>query len=413
MKKSKTNHRTGSSPRLCVLSESYLPQSGGTPSQIRAMAAGLKRAGIDCFVVTRRISPKIPAEETIEEIPVHRIGPIGTGPGKKWGMLFTSFFALIRFRKAYDILYVPGFRVIGLSAVFAAGLLGKRTVFRAVSLGEMSGAFFDAGLSGKSRPVRFAFSVFSRFRSCILRKADRYVSISTPIAEELVAGGVDPERIISIPNGIDAKVFRPPDRPEKRALRASWGFGEKDFVVIYTGRLVRYKGLLTLVESWGNVVRDIPDALLVLVGEGSNDTHNCAMELKNRVAEQGLEARVRFTGNVANVADPLRAADCFVFPTEDEAFGISLIEAMACALPVVSTRIGGIKDFLVDRENGWVVPTGDGDAIARALRALHADPDLRRKIGRAARERVVARFSQDAIDKKYADLFRSLTEKRN
>ncbi|NIS66188.1 MAG: glycosyltransferase, partial [Gemmatimonadales bacterium] len=130
-------------------------------------------------------------------------------------------------------------------------------------------------------------------------------------------------------------------------------------IVTYTGRLVSYKGLPVLLSVWKRLHERHPSAVLVLVGGGSLDMHDCEEELKRYVRENGLSASVRFTGNVQNVEDYLRASDVFAFPTEIEAFGISLIEAMACELPAVSTPVGGIKDILRHEENGLIVEVGN------------------------------------------------------
>jgi hypothetical protein len=89
------------------------------------------------------------------------------------------------------------------------------------------------------------------------------------------------------------------------------------------------------------IVDEYPEACLVLVGEGGGDQQACEEELRRSVAIHNLATSVRFTGAVDNVEDWLRAADIFAFPTHDEAFGLSLVEAMACGLPAVSTRVGG------------------------------------------------------------------------
>lgn len=136
--------------------------------------------------------------------------------------------------------------------------------------------------------------------------------------------------------------------------------------------------------------------------------HACDAELRDFVRERGLDPSVRFTGAVANVADFLRAADLFVFPTMDEAFGLSLVEAMACGLPVVTTAVGGIRDFLVDDQNGVVVPVGDVEALRNALLRILAGGPAVEAIGRAARETAVGRFSLDTVADLWLQAFESV-----
>ncbi|MFW5870859.1 MAG: glycosyltransferase family 4 protein [Verrucomicrobiota bacterium] len=393
---------------ICILSESYLPQRGGTPTQIRAMVAGLRMRGFECMVVTRRVAPEDAEIELIDGVQVRRISPTGLGSSKKWRMLPAALKTLIVLRRKYEIIYVPGFRVIGISAVIAAGLLGKKTVFRAVSRGEMSGDFFKSGLARKSPAFKFMFSLFLRMRRAILKKADRYVAISSPMRRELLEAGIEPERIADIPNGVDAELFRPAEPDEKQFLRRKLCVPPDAFVIEYTGRLVRYKGLIALIDAFTAFSRNVSQAYLLLVGDGGNDIHNCEEELKKRVNQAGIADRVEFSGAVENVAEYLRLADCFLFPTEDEAFGISLIEAMSCGLPVVSTDTGGIADYLEDGVNGLVVPAGDPEEFSRRIQELYDDPALREFLGSRARTTVGGRFAQEFIDARYAELFDSL-----
>jgi glycosyltransferase involved in cell wall biosynthesis len=158
-----------------------------------------------------------------------------------------------------------------------------------------------------------------------------------------------------------------------------------------------------MLRAWEALYRQGLAATLVLVGEGGADIRACEPELRTFVRERRLEAIVRFAGAVTDVEDYLRAADCFLFPTTDEAFGLSLVEAMACGLPVASTAVGGIKDFLVDGQNGIVVPVGDEEALKGAIQQLIAVEAL----GRAARATVVSRFSREAVADAWVRLIES------
>jgi GT2 family glycosyltransferase len=110
---------------------------------------------------------------------------------------------------------------------------------------------------------------------------------------------------------------------------------------------------------------------LVLVGEGGGDLDACEDELRRYVAQHTLEGRVRFTGAVDNVPDWLRAADAFVFPTENEAFGLSLVEAMACGLPSVSTVVGGLAEIVQDGVNALVVSPARYGGLATGAVETH------------------------------------------
>jgi L-malate glycosyltransferase len=133
--------------------------------------------------------------------------------------------------------------------------------------------------------------------------------------------------------------------------------------------------------------------------------HNCEADLKEFVQAKGLQHSVRFTGDVHNVHEYLQASDIFVFPTEKEAFGISLIEAMACGLPVIATPTGGIKDIVVDGQNGLLVEAGSFQQLSDAIHRLITDAQLAGMLGRAARVTALTRYAREVVLGRYIELF--------
>jgi glycosyltransferase involved in cell wall biosynthesis len=396
--------------RVCILVESYHPRVGGTPTQARLLAADLQAAGHDAFVVTRQWEKTHLARDVVDGSIVLRIGPVGRGASKKWGMLLRVLPRLLQVPR-FDLIFCPGLRVLGPAAVVAAKLRGVPCVLRPVSCGEMSGAFFadglkKTGLGVSSWPVKLVLGL----RNAILRKADAFVAISADIADELARCGVPETKIIRIPNGVDEAVFHPVDPEQKAKQRAALGVGAQERLVVYTGRLVTYKGLPGLLRAWERLAPDFPDSRLVLVGGGGNDMANCEGELRAFCRDRKLDGRVLFTGDVPNVAPWLQAADVFAFPTQNEAFGISLIEAMACALPVVSTDVGGVKDIVEDGLNSLVFKSGDEPGLEAALRRALGDPLLSRKLGQGALETVKARYGRGRVAQAYLDLFKRLVK---
>lgn len=125
-----------------------------------------------------------------------------------------------------------------------------------------------------------------------------------------------------------------------------------------------------------------------------------------------MEESVFLTGEVQNVQEYLQSSDVFVFPTEIEAFGISLIEAMSCGLPVISTNVGGIKDILNNGINGLVVSPGDSQQLYDALNKLIVDRALFATLGQAARKTVQERYSLDTVNRGYMALFNNVYKQR-
>ncbi|MBN1669739.1 MAG: glycosyltransferase family 4 protein [Kiritimatiellae bacterium] len=397
--------------RLCFLLESYYPRVGGTPTQARLLGEDLAQRGHQVLVITRRWAAEHAREETLNGVTVRRVGPVGYGQFKKWGMLLTCLPALIARRDRYDVIYVAGLRVLGIAAVAVARCFGKKTVLRTVSCGEVSGEFFRSGLKRlRAGFLSLPFRLLLAARNRLLRRADAFVAISSVIAAELEANGIEAERVEWIPNSVDPALYRPASAAEKAERRRRLGLPADGTVLVYTGRLVAYKGLPLLVHAFKRLAREHEAVCLVLVGSGGNDIENCEAQLRGFAAAEGLAGRIVFTGDVHNVHDYLMAADQFVFPTENEAFGISLIEAMACGLPAVSTTVGGVRDIVEDGQNALVMAAGDGDQLFAAVDALIRDPDLAARLGQAARRTVLDRFAREIVTQKYLALFRRLAD---
>jgi glycosyltransferase involved in cell wall biosynthesis len=321
-------------------------------------------------------------------------------------MVLTSLPLLIKLRHQYDLVFVSGFRVIGVSAVLIGRLFGKFCILKADSLGEMSGTFFLGGLKKLGlQSSSFLFKIFLKLRNNILKQADSFTAISSEVATELKAHGANPAIIQSIPNSVDTNWFFPVDHAAKIDLRKKLGIPQKGKIVIYTGRLVSYKGLPLLMGVWQRIQYKHRNVSLLLVGTGGLDIHNCEQMLKEFVEKNGLHDSVCFTGKVENVHEYLQASDIFVFPTENEAFGISLIEAMACGLPVISTFVGGIKDILQNQQNGIVINAGDYKQLYDSLDLLISDTVLSSKLGRAGLKTVKDKYSTNIVIPRYIKLF--------
>jgi glycosyltransferase involved in cell wall biosynthesis len=208
------------------------------------------------------------------------------------------------------------------------------------------------------------------------------------------AGG----RVVTIENGID---LGPLPSPEARArARARLGIREGALVVGYLGRLSPEKGPDVLLDAFGEVCRDRPDATLVLVGAGP-------MEAAIRARTEGRR-NVRVLGAVVDGRELLAAFDVYAQPSLTEGRSLSMLEAMAAGLPTVTTRLRPIEELHRDGVTALLVPPGDRRALAAALASLGADASLRERLGAAARSAVAA-HSSDRMLAEYAALYRAVT----
>lgn len=394
-------------PRVCLFISSFHPRVGGGETHARLLARALRGLGTDVWVLTRRHDRRLPRRDIVDGTPVWRVGPAGFPRLGKYLMLPAALGALIRKRASYGLIYVCGLRVIGVAGMLAALWLGKRVVMRAEACGEWSGAFALNRPAGDARSLHLLVRSAVWLRNRLYRRADRFLAISRVIREEYLAGGIPADRIATITNGIDFAVFQPADSVVRAALRAEFQFGS-DVVFLYSGKLNRGKGLELLLRAFARVAQEEPRARLVLVGSGGTQYLSCEAELRAYVAERGLEARVLFTGYTDRVADYLRAADVFVFPSESEALGLALIEAMACGCAALASATGGILDIVDDRINGRLLPVGDEDAWRQAMLDAIRQPDQTARWAAAGMRSVRERFAIDEVARQHQRLFQTL-----
>jgi glycosyltransferase involved in cell wall biosynthesis len=233
------------------------------------------------------------------------------------------------------------------------------------------------------------------------------VAISGELREAVLRAGVAAERVVDIPNGIDLQRWQPVTPEQQHALRAQLGLSEGP-LIICVGRLSRAKGVPLLLDVWLSLRAEHPRAHLLIVGTGTGSHDDCERELHAACEMSQHREQVIFTGQVENVHEYLQASDIFVQCSEHEGFGLALVEAMACGLPCVTTRVGAAIDVIEPGVNGVLVPIGHREALAAALRDLLASPSQWRPMGRAAHQSAVGRYDMQEVVHRYGELFARL-----
>ena len=223
------------------------------------------------------------------------------------------------------------------------------------------------------------------------RGVDASVSCSE-YNSQLIAGryGIKPEVIY---NGIDPKVFRPLPLPDNH-LEKEFSLSKGDKVIIYVGRLIGLKGLKVLLGAIASF-KDRSGIKLLIVGDG--EERSSIQTLGKRL---GIGPQVLFAGFVPHAELPryYSLAHIAVFPTlAEEAFGISICEAMACGVATISTRVGGIPELIRDGETGFLTHPGDEEELAEKMQILLDDEKLRLEIGKRAGERILQDFTWEKV----------------
>ena len=399
-------------PRVLFLTESFFPVLGGGETHIRELSRRLVESGMPATVLTRQGEAGWKREDVLDGVRVLRVPPVGPARRGKYGMVPRAVARALRESQTWDLLVVRGTRVLGLPGLLLARFLGKPVVLQAEVNGEMSGEVYTWGTRLARLPWRAPVAAAVRLRNVLMRDADVFVAMSRRIRDEFLECGVPEGRVAYLPHGVDTRRFRPASPDEKAALRKALQLPAESGIVVYTGRLLRGKGLEVLLAAFARVSAESPDVRLVLVGSGAGQMLSAEEELKAQAERLGLAGRVVFTGRVDNVEDVLRASDLFAFPSVFEALGLSLIEAAACGLPCVATRTGGIVDVVEQDRSGLLVEAGDAAGLGQALLRLLSNPAQRTAFGLRAREVACARFDVEGNVLGYRRLFQEIYRRR-
>ncbi|MCB1737328.1 MAG: glycosyltransferase family 4 protein [Gammaproteobacteria bacterium] len=252
--------------------------------------------------------------------------------------------------------------------------------------------FFWPGLMPAGSKTRFAFmsggtDFFAGDRR-LSKRIEAWVACSHFNAWQIRAHYKHQPKVMY--NGVDVDHFSP--QSDAAATRAALGFSAQATVFAFAGRLVGWKGMGVAIRALADPKLADRDVHLLLIGDGEQRP-----ELEALSQRLGLEKRVHFHGKVPHNQLPTlySAIDAGVFPSiGDEAFGITIAEAMSCAKPVIGTYIGGIPEVIGNEGTcGELVAVDDSQALAGAMRRLADDAELRQRMGQAARHRIVENYS--------------------
>jgi glycosyltransferase involved in cell wall biosynthesis len=395
--------------KVCFLLEDFYPLVHGASVQTILLSKRFLKGGARVSVVTRRLSKEHSARDVVAGIDVFRVSPaVGVSRLGKYLMLLPAFFQLILIRKSFDILIVCDLKVLGICGVVVSKLLGKKCILNAVSCGEMDGSYATLYTDKGSRFRAGLINVFIATRNLFIKRADAFLGISTAIMEEFVRCGVPPSKAYKIYCGVDTKIFRSVSLEEKNELRQKLELDLNGRYYVYTGRLIWGKGLEHLINAWSRLANERSDVYLMFVGSGQGHSLSCEEFLQREAEANGLSDRVIFTGNVDGVCEYLQASDFFVFPSQSEGLGLSLIEALACGLPSIATGVGGILDILQHGVNGILVQYGDVESLYLNMKKLLTSEKISQEYSNAGRATVESNFDIDKLAIEYFELFSQL-----
>lgn len=359
--------------KILVLTPFYKPFIGGAEVSIEEIIRRLA-AEFDFIILTGQHQAALAKEEKDGEAIIFRLGP-------GWGFLDRIFFPFLALRKSFSLEFDLVYAVMA-SYAGAAALLIKIFKGRPYILNLQSGTL-------DTPEYRRIIWWFYPLYKLIHTQAQAIHAISAALKNRAVKLGAPPENVFVIANGIDLDKFQPLGR-ERFPYR-----------VITVARLEKVKGVEYLIRAAPLVLKQVPQAEFLIIGVGSQ-----RQSLVNLASQLGVSGKINFLGEIAHeqLPDFLNTGSIFVGPSLQEGLGVAFLEAMACGLAVIGTRVGGIPDLIEDDVNGLLVKPADPAVLAAAISKLLKDNQLREKFS-ANSANLIKNFFWDMIVKKVAGLF--------
>jgi glycosyltransferase involved in cell wall biosynthesis len=390
--------------RICLLTDCYPPGIGGIESHVYSLASHLGRLGHSVDVVTHYPVPPVAGQqvaqidppELLTNVVVHRLEGLVVRVHDADPMIDPRVIGKVQNlleARGYDIVHGHSFgSLLALAGLRAARRLGVPTLITrhsmVLTLTQLS----------------FVNRILLEGELWVTKKwVDGVIVVSEAAAQELVAIDLP---IYIIPGGVDCEHWHPDPIARKR-IRSWLGYQEGDIVVGYLSRLVRSKGAMSLPGVAAHIARLLPDVRFLIIGDGP--VHP---QLERQIEELGLQTVVTMLGAKPWRETPhyLNAMDVFVFPSYREAFGLALLEAMACGVAPVARINAGTREIITEGETGYLIDS-DEELFQRVLE-LAQDEGLRKRIGVNARRSVQDKYSWKVITERTLEAYGEAIRRR-
>ena len=388
----------------------YYPAVGGAENQVKSISEELVRRGHRVSVMTtsslsvldipslfhpfRRKKVNVQKSEEIEGVDVHRYNALF----RFYGFLVTTPMRKLLTAKA-DIIHAYGFYI---TTSLAAMMVAKqRSIPFLLTANDATVSLYG------SAAKRACSNIYNHtIGKLLILNSARVIAVSRTNAEDLVKLGVIEQKITIVPNGIKMERFLD-GTPMSREKNGP--------IVLYVGRISEDKGIQCLIRAAPSVLKDFPHTRFLIVGED----YGYLDKFRALINNLGMEKSVIFTGRLTDreLVSVYRSADVFVLPSELEAFGIVVIEAMASGVPVVVSNCGGMKDVVKDGTNGFLFDVGDARQLTEKIKLLLSNEELRTRLvengKKTVREKYTLEKVVDTLEKLYEKTLNSASLERN
>jgi glycosyltransferase involved in cell wall biosynthesis len=341
--------------KLCVVTHTFLPHVGGIERVVYEQSKRLLQKRFELMVLTNRIGTDKQYSYDGIKVRCYDSLSIGFRLGIPYPVLnVTSYKTFLESVKSSDLIHAHGHPYL---SSFMAAKLAKR--YSKPFVLTQHNTFIEYGRFWDTVERLNDFVV----GKAVLKEADKIIVVSNATMRYVLSLGADPEKIELLYNGVDLERFKPLTGV-KDAVREKLGISKNAVVVVTVRRLVYKNGVDTLIDSAKIAIKKNPRLVFLVVGEGPDFA-----EVKARIEQLGIRSNFRLTGFVSDEDLPLyyNAADFFVLPSKSgEGLPLVVLEAMACGLPVVATKVGGVSEVMME-DYGKIVPPDNPDALAEAV----------------------------------------------
>jgi glycosyltransferase involved in cell wall biosynthesis len=370
--------------RVLIFSTAYFPFVGGAEVAVWEVTSRLG-SGIAFDLITARLERGLPSVEKIGNVTVYRIGP-GIPLLDKLLLPFLGAWKALSLHRKHEYDYFWGIMVsYSAGAAYLANILrrlgGKKRVPMILTLQEGDSELYLKWKWGGL--IRLSWRL-------ALARTDKLTAISTYLLRAASRLGYAGESFL-IPNGVSVKKFEYHNQDVRELIRKNLGFGKDDVLLITTSRLTHKNAVDDLISALVHLPEEFK---LLVLGTGELEKSLVRQADKLKVAQRTRFLRLQ---PQQGVIDHLHASDIFVRASRSEGMGNSFVEAMAAGVPVIGTKVGGIPDFLKDRETGLFSNVNDPQSIAYKVREYQADPELKARVIENAKRLVREKYDWDLI----------------
>lgn len=389
-------------PRVLLVTGAYFPEFSAGGLQSRAVARKLT-GHVQFRVLTTATNPELPRRASVDGIEVTRVC---VRIGSRLSTLVSTLrmaTELLRLMPQVDVVHIQGYSSKNIVVASLARLFARPVILHL----QTSKHDEPATVRAQGAAAWWAF-----------RSAARYLSVSPGLTARYLEAGLPASRIRDVPNGVDTARFSPASPDERRDLRRRLHLPEDRPIVLFVGVMMPDKQPHVLFDAWLQMRRAGGAAsTLVFVGASNPQLYELADRLAERVRADadasGFGANVLFAPPTPSIEEYFRAADVFALPSAREGLPIVLLEAMACGLSVVASRLPGSTDTMIaPGVNGLLVPSGDVAVLAAALDRLLSNPGEAARLGAAARQTVETRYAIEHVARQWLDAYRQLPASR-